>query len=43
MKVFVTGDGVCPWCGREVIGDDVTTHHTHTIKKGEKTVLRKLP
>jgi hypothetical protein len=31
MKVFVTGDGPCPWCGVQVRADDPKTHHTHEV------------
>jgi len=31
MKVFVTGDGPCPWCGEIVRSDDPRTYHTHEV------------
>ncbi len=35
-KVYVTGDGPCPWCNRLIEGDKPETHHTHKIgEKGE--------
>lgn len=30
-KVFVTGDGPCPWCGKIIVGDKSETHHNHVI------------
>ena len=35
-KVYVTGDGVCPWCGKLVIADKPETHHVHfLVPKGK--------
>ena len=38
IKIFVTGDGICPWCGMKVDGNDPETHHVHEIEveKGDK-------
>jgi len=36
MKVFFTGDGKCPVCGKEIIGDKPKTHHVHDIEWIEK-------
>lgn len=35
-KVFVTGDGPCPWCGKLIQGDKPETHHTHIIDEEGK-------
>ncbi len=32
--VYFTGDiKHCPVCGKQIIGNDVSTHHTHTTKE----------
>ena len=38
IKIFVTGDGICPWCGMKVDGNDPETHHVHEIEveQGDK-------
>ncbi len=30
-EVFVTGNGTCPWCGKQIQGDKPETHHVHLI------------
>jgi len=31
MKIFFTGDGECPICGKMIMSDMPSTHHTHII------------
>lgn len=31
QSYFFTGDGICPVCGKMIIGDKPLTHHSHKI------------
>ena len=31
MRIFFTGDGECPICGKMIMSDMPSTHHTHII------------
>jgi hypothetical protein len=42
-KIYVTGDGICPWCGKLVIANEPATHHIHfivTTRRGSRVQIR---